>query len=192
MEKKHLITPQQFVELARPTSTHLDDAEVLAYIDECENMFIIPAIGYGNFEHAVNLPEMLGDESTFDKTFDGTFDDLFEPNIWLDGGSFEKCDGCGCGTSERGWCVGLRKTLAYYVYARMGRSDGSIVARAGYMRHNDQYADHVQKDVRQYNDVMSTAEAYLAGCLEYAKCHTIDKKITPVRSSRAAIKAIGD
>lgn len=186
-QKRHLITPAQFVELARPVSTHLDDNEVLAFIDECENTFIIPAIGYGNFEHAVEVSTA----STFDATFDGTFDDTFEPTIWLDGGSWEKC-GCGCGGTEKAWCVGLKKTLAYYVYAKMGRADGSIVARAGYMRHNDQYADHVYEGVKQYDDVMNIADRYLAGCMEYAKCHTVDKVVKPVRNSRAKITAIGD
>lgn len=191
MERKHLITAEQFRTLARPVSTHLDELEVLQYIDECEMLYIIPAIGYGNYNHAVNIPEMEGDESTFDKTFDGTFDDLFEPNIWLNGGEFERCD-CGCGGGEKDWCVGLRKTLAYFVYARMGRADGNIIARAGYMRHNDQYADHVYDTQKAYNDVMNTAETYLAGCLRYAKCHTVDKAIKPVGQSRAKIKAIGD
>ena len=48
-EHKHLITVGQCLALARPTSVHLDEDEVQAYITECEDMHIIPAIGFANF-----------------------------------------------------------------------------------------------------------------------------------------------
>ena len=53
-EHKHLITAADYKVLARPASVHLDDDEVQAYITECEDMHIIPAIGYANFNRAVN------------------------------------------------------------------------------------------------------------------------------------------
>ena len=182
-ERKHLIDADDFQDLARPVSIHLDEAEVDAYIAECEDIYIIPAIGYGNFAKAVNS-----------ETFDDTFDDTFSASIWLDGGEFDApTDNCGCKGVEKSWCVGLRKTLAYYVYARMGRADGSIIARSGYMRHEDTYANHVPTEQKQYDDVMDVAEKYLAGCMKYAQIHSADcKKVQPVRGSRAAIKVIGD
>ena len=48
-EHGHLITVGQCLALARPTSVHLDEDEVQAYITECEDMHIIPAIGFANF-----------------------------------------------------------------------------------------------------------------------------------------------
>lgn len=178
-EHGHLITVAQFKALARPTSCHVDDNEVMSFISECEDMHIIPAIGYANFRAA-----------TSSETFDYTFDDTFNESIWLDGGEF--IAGCGdCGRTE--WCVGLRKTLAYYVYAKMLRADGTILARAGAMRHNDQYANHVDPNRKQYDDVMNAAESYLAGCMLYAKQHTTEcNAVRPIKGSRATIKAIGD
>ena len=178
-EHGHLITAADFKVLARPTSCHLDDNEVMAYIAECEDTVIIPAIGFANFRAATNS-----------ETFDYTFDDTFSESIWLDGGEF--LAGCsGCGRTE--WCVGLRKTLAYYVYAKMLRADGAILARSGAMRHNDQYAQHVDPNRKQYDDVMNTADQYLNGCLEYAKLHTTEcNAVKPFKGTRATIKAIGD
>ena len=179
-EHGHLITPAQFKVLARPTSCHLDDTEVMSFISECEDVFIIPFIGFANFEKAVHS-----------ESFAGVFDETFSVSLWLDGGSFETSD-CGCNKRTE-WCVGLRKTLAYYVYAKMLRADGTIVARAGAMRHNDQYAQHIDPNRKQYDDVMNIADGYMAGCTLYAKTHSVEcNAVKKVRGKRATIKAIGD
>jgi len=178
-ERKHLLSPVQFAELARPTSIHLEDDEVNRFIEECEDLYIIPTVGYDVFSAAIDYVD--------DNTLDGKFDETFDPVLYLNGGAFNY-NHCGCdGASE--WCAGLRKALAYYVYAKMGRADGSIIARDGLMRHNDQYAQHVEPNLKQYNDVMEVAEQYLASCQRYAKMHRCGVRM--VRQSRATIKAIG-
>ena len=188
-EVKHMITPAEFQELARPVSVHMDDATVNAYISECENLYIIPVIGYGNYKAAVT-----SDESPWDSTFD----DTFTPSTVINGGEWTitPANACKCGTaSETGlqYCVGLKKAIAYFVYAKIARADGAISARAGYMRHNDQYAQHVDDSkLKQYNDVLQIAESYLGGCLRYLQYHTVDKVIKPVHTTRARIHAIGD
>lgn len=178
-ERKHLLSPVQFTELARPTSMHLEDDEVNRFIEECEDLYIIPTVGYDVFSAAIDYVD--------DNTLAGKFDETFDPVLYLNGGAFNY-NHCGCdGASE--WCAGLRKALAYYVYAKMGRADGTIIARDGLMRHNDQYAQHVEPNLKQYNDVMEVAEQYLASCQRYAKMHRCGVRM--VRQSRATIKAIG-
>lgn len=180
--RSHLIDAEQFRELARPVSFHLDEEEIDAFIAECEDVYIIPAIGYGNFAKAAQ-----------GEPFTGIFDGMFSPSTWLDGGEYDATDKCGCSVTEKAWCAGLRKALAYFVYARMGRADGSILARSGYMRHEDSYAEHVPTEQKQYDDVMNVAERYLASCMKYAQMHTSEcKGVRPVRGTRATIKAIGD
>lgn len=186
-EIKHLITPAEFAELARPVSIHLDDNEVQAFINECEQMYIIPAVGYGNFKAAVT-----------DTTWDSTFDDTFKPHTAINGGEWTltRAHACQCDTgAENGlqYCVGLKTALAYFVYAKIARADGAIYSRAGFMQHADQYAHHVDDSkLKQYNDVMTIAETYLGDCLRYIKYHTVEKVIKPVHSTRARIHAIGD
>lgn len=185
-EITHLITPAEFAQLARPVSVHLDENEVQAFINECEQVFIIPAIGYGNFKAAVT-----------DTEWDSTFDETFQPSIAISGGEWtcNRANVCGCDTAAETleYCVGLKTTLAYFVYAKIARADGAIYSRAGYMRHDDQYAQHVDDSkLKQYNDVMSIAERYLGECLRYIKYHTVDKKIKPVHGTRARIHAIGE
>lgn len=189
MENRHLLDVEKFKELARPTSKHIDDDEIQAFIDECEQMFIIPAIGYANFKAAC--------DSKNEALFDNTFDDTFSGTIWLDGGEWKrKSDECGCrkGDETTMYCVGLRKTLSYFVYAKMLRADGSILARSGFMKHDDSYASHIVDKANgvQYNDVMDIAEKYLNDCMLYANYHTKENKVKPIRGTRARIKAIGD
>lgn len=174
MSMEHLITPDEFKTLSRPVSVHLDDGDVQAYINECEQLYIIPAIGYGNFKAAVT-----------DGDWDSSLDDSFDKSVAVSGGEWSDGD-----TLQN--CVGLKTALAYYVYAKIARSDGSIYSRAGFMRHEDQYAQHVDDSkLKQYNDVMNIAEQYLGNCLSYLQHHTIDKKIEPIHGSRARIHAIG-
>ena len=185
-DTQHMITPQEFATLARPCSRHIDDDEVMAYVAECEQLYIIPAIGYGNFKAAIT-----------GSAFDGTFDDTFKPATVINGGEWTLTRGneCQCDTAENElqYCVGLKKTLAYFVYAKMARADGAIYSRSGTMRHDDQYAHHVDDSkLKQYNDIMTIAETYLGDCMRYIKYHTVDKEIKPVHSTRARIHAIGD
>lgn len=169
----YLITTSEFKALARPASTHLDDAHVLAYIEEAEDAYIIPAIGY---EKVKELKE-ANPLST-------------EQDILLNGGEFT-ATGCGCEDSTLQYCKGLKTATAYFAYARILRADGAIVSRAGFMQHIDDYNRHVDDSkLKQYNDVMDMAERYLASCLAYMKSINTDTK--PVRGTRARIYAIGD
>lgn len=184
-DTQHMITAQEFATLARPCSRHLDDDEVMAYVSECEQLYIIPAIGYGNFKAAITV-----------SAFDGTFDDTFNPATVINGGEWTltRVNECHCDTAENElkYCVGLKRTLAYYAYAQMMKADGAINARSGTMRHNDQYAQHIDDKMKQYNNIMNIAEAYMDGCLQYLKYHTVDHAVKPVRGGRARIHAIGD
>lgn len=74
------------------------------------------------------------------------------------------------------------------------RADGTIISRAGGMRHRDDYSDHVQ-DVssnKQYNDIMDMAERYLSDALEYLKAFTSKGEVKAQRGTRAHIHAIGN
>lgn len=169
MDEKYLITLAEFQALARPSSVHLDEQEVNAFIREVQDGFIIPAIGYELFK------KLAGSELTT------------EQGIMLNGGEW---------TDESKkvlhYCKGLKATIAYFVYAKMMRSDGTLLARAGSMRHEDQYASHLDDTkLKQYNDVMGVAENYLSNIMEYINYLNNDN-LQPVRGSRCHIHAIGE
>ena len=184
VDRQPLLTVEQFRELARPTSTHLNEDDVLSYVRECEDERIIPAIGWANFKSSLGLRE-----------WDKTFDDSFIPDLWLDGGEWEhkEVDENGEEYDKLYYCCGVRKALAYFVYAKILRADGTILSRAGTMRHRDDYSDHIDDpQIKQYNDVMNMAERYLNECLQYLQVHKKSRQIRPQRGTRARIHAIGD
>lgn len=183
-QRKQLITVDQFRELARPTSTHLDEDEVNAYIRECEDSFIIPAIGYERFKASI------GQGDFGDSVLPG-----FNADTFIDGGEYS-VDGKDSSSKDikvLKYTSGIRKSLAYFVYAKILRSDGTIVSRSGAMRHRDDYSDHVDdSSLKQYNDIMGMAESYLSDALLYLKATTKTGEVKPHRSTRVRIHAIGD
>lgn len=184
-ERKHVITATEARTLARPLSQHVDETDIAAYINETEATNIIPAIGYETYraildaDHTEDLAEL--------------YDVGFDASILLNGGEYT-ADDCGCGTPQGvRYLDGLKKCAAYFVYAKMARADGSILARSGYMRHDDEYAYHVDDSkLKQYNDIMDMAEKYLSDCLLYCKTYREDCKRVKAHGTRCYIHAIGD
>lgn len=175
---EHLITTEDFKQLARPTSIHLDDAHIIAYITEAEDANIIPAIGYETFKD-IKQYDVTRPLNPMPK----------ELRILWEGGEFT-AQACGCVGESLQYCKGLKATTAYYTYARMLRADGGVVSRAGFMQHEDDYNRHFDDSkLKQYNDVMDIAERYLASCLAYLQ--TLQPTKT-VHGTRARIYAIGD
>ena len=176
-----LITVEQFMRLSRPTSIHLDDEEVKAYIREAEDIYIIPFIGYATLKAITSneRPQHM--------------DESFAIDILANGGEWTEiiAECKGDTVEEIHYCNGIRKAAAYYTYAKMIRADGSILSRAGAMRHRDEYSDHVDDSkLKQYNDAMSIAERYLSESIAYMNAHSMQKK--KARGTRAHIHAIGD
>lgn len=174
--KEHLLSVEGFRALARPTSSHLDEDEVRKFIEECEDVYIIPAFGLETFKTLLNVEISQG----------------MEEDVLLNGGEWEDRE-CRCGGGLKR-CHGIRKALAYYVYARMMQNDGGIVTRSGFVRHDDEYAsrDDDKNRVRKYNEVMNVAELYLSSCLEYWKNRSGCCGERKVRGTRVRIHSIGD
>ena len=169
MANKHILTVEEFKELARPTSKHVDEDEVIAFVRECEDIHIIPAVGLEKYQ-------ALLEES------------ISEPDkILLEGGIYEKD-----GKKEK--CAGLKTALAYFVYAKMAMADGSIMTRSGMVQHNDSYAERTddKNRVRRYDDVMNVAEEYLNSALLYLRTLEVYEETKPVRGTRLKIHSIGD
>lgn len=192
MQQGHLLTAEIWPNYTRMVSSHLDAKEVEAFIDECEQLYIVPAIGVklffrlangddlneketlllegGAYQRGSVLTENDGDVNTFDHTFDYSL------------------------TDEDVLFKGLRHALAYFVLAKMVKNDGAILSRGGMFLHNDEHASHLDDKGRidRYNDIMNTAEIYMAGALEYLSTWKSKQRVREVRQTRMRIKAIGD
>ena len=175
---EHLLTAEMWPKYTRAVSQHLDDEEVEKWIDECEQLFIVPAIGADLFVRLAKGDELTEQEERL-----------------LEGGSYNK-ERCGCSDAYVGIFKGLRWALGYFVLAKMIRNDGGMLSRGGFFRHDDEHGNHLddRNNVNRYNDVMNVAETYLNGALLYWKSiHKGDcKSGTRVRGSRVRIISVGD
>lgn len=177
--EKHLLTADTWPNYTRAVSVHLDAEEVERWIDECEQLFIVPAIGGDLF---LRLAEGEG---------------LTEQEVkLLEGGKHEGTGtGCVCMGTVTGLFKGLRWALGYFVLAKMIRNDGGMLSRGGFFRHDDEHGSHLddKNNVNRYNDVMNVAETYLNGALLYGKeTGLIACGGGKVRGSRVRIMAVGD
>ena len=135
---------EQFRQIVRPSSVHLDEACVMSFLDEAVTAYVLPVTGYTIYKEACSDDPISGMAQGFDKS------------VFVNGGEWEQMSSCVCNDDGTQYCSGLKKALAYFAYARMMRADGAVVSRAGLMRHRDEYGDHVMTD-KQYQDVMSMA-----------------------------------
>lgn len=178
MAMGHLLSAEEWPKYTRAVSVHIDNEEVEKWIDECEQLFIIPAIGGKLFKRLTSGEELSEQEA-----------------MLLEGGEYVQ-ERCGCDSTYIGIFKGLKWALAYFVLAKMMRNDGGLLSRGGFFRHEDEHASHLddKNNVNRYNDVMNVAENYLNGALLYWKsingedCGTSAK----VRGSRVRIISVGD
>lgn len=177
INEKHIISTDEFLQLARPASKHLDKDEVDAYVREVEDMEVVPLIGIALFHtltEAVSLAELTDEE-----------------RILFAGGEYT-ADGCSCGDTKV--CAGLKRAVAYLAYAKMLAANGGIITRTGYMQHNDTYASRMD-DTNKANarrDVQNMADYYFGQCVEYYKHMTGECcKGQGHRGTLVRIKSIG-
>jgi hypothetical protein len=175
---EHLLTAETWPLYTRAVSQHLDDEEVEKWIDECEQLFIVPAIGADLFVRLADGEELTEQEEKL-----------------LEGGSYIQ-ERCGCSDAYVGMFKGLRWALSYFVLAKMIRNDGGMLSRGGFFRHDDEHGSHLddRNNVNRYNDVMNVAETYLNGALLYWKSINKEdcKSGARVRGSRVRIISVGD
>lgn len=186
---EHLITANEWRTLVRATSNHIDEDEVDKFIEECEDIFIVPAIGVNLYEALIayaNKKVVTWDESFAYSFCDGTFKMSTKDVILLLNGGYYNSD-------MRKRCKGLKIALSYYVYAKVARNNGAIINRSGFMQHTDEYAQRVEdkQSVNRYNDIMTIAETYLSSCLDFMRSK-MDACMVRPRGKRTTIKAIGD
>lgn len=167
---KHIITTEEVRQYGRAMSSHVDKRVLESLIEETENMDIIPALG-------VALVRELSEptENEYYITL-------------LEGGDYN--DG-------RAHLQGLKSAMAYYVQAKLVKSNDNQITRFGVMQKDSEYATRPSLAERndQYNDLCSIADQYLRDALDYIACHsehfpTMCKR--GIRNNRTIYRIIGD
>lgn len=166
---KHLISAHDVGHYARPCD--MDEPIIYRAIEEAELLDVRPKLGAELFGRLLeqNAPAEL-----------------------LDGGEYT--DRCGTVRSF----VGLRRALAYYVWARLVKTGVNHLTRFGFVQKRDEYSEPTAYNERQvaYNDAFAIADEYMRGCIEYIEANpeTFPDYILcgRVSSNRVKFKILGD
>lgn len=162
-----IITTEEVKRLGRNISAHIDKGTLEALITETEDMDIRPVLG----------AEFLRELSDSPKP---------EHNIILNGGDYD------CG-----YLSGLKKAVAYYVQAKLIRTNDNQVSRYGLMQKDSEYGFRSSTAERNalYNDICSVADRYMQEVINYL-CHHSDVYPTysrgRVRNNRTQYRVIGE
>lgn len=142
---EHLVTPEEVIKLGRPIGK-VDHDKLLAYIAETEQLYVKPTIG----------------TALFLKLLDEDSHDDFMTKL-LDGGVYDDRQG---GVQS---FVGLKTTIAYFVYAQNVMSGDFQSTRYGMVIKDGDFSNHISSKERSdcYNNTLEVANAYLRECVLY-------------------------
>ena len=144
-------------------------------------------------------PEQIADKEFVQKikgtkvTFTIFSDKMPEPFLTEIGGG-EYTDEC----RNRRHFVGLRRALAYYVWARLVKTSVNHLTRFGFVQKRDEYSQATEYRERQtaYNDAFAIADGYMKECLAYIQAkpeifadYTLKGK---VKANRTKFKILGN
>lgn len=142
----HLINLQELPKLGRPIGK-VEPEKLEAYISETEQLYIKPTLGTKLFL------SLLADPAS-----DARY------NVLLEGGIYE------AGKEVRS-VVGLKTTIAYFVYAQNVMSGDFQSTRTGMVFKENDYSSRISSKERSdhYNNTLEVANAYLKECVDYCK-----------------------
>lgn len=142
---EHIISPEEVVKLGRPIGK-VDHDKLTTYIAETEHLYIKPTLGTALFLKLI-------DEESHDEVL----------TKLLDGGIYN---------DHRGnvqTLVGLKTTIAYFVYAQNVMSGDFQSTRYGMVIKDGDFSNHISSKERSdcYNNTLEVANAYLRECVLY-------------------------
>ncbi|MEI8086562.1 MAG: hypothetical protein WCG93_10145 [Paludibacter sp.] len=180
-----IITPEQ-IRLIRPIAENVNDIKRLVpYIDECEKLFILPALGAKQYK-AIQTDVALNETGE-------PLTDNSGSNLLVGGNELtELFDGCYY-DSDTKHCEGLIKAMGYLVYSRFVRNQNVNVTAFGIVKKDGQFSEAVDDKtiIRIANDAEKIGLEYLRQCVNYlnfGKEKADQRNIKP----RIKFKAIGD
>ena len=180
-----IITPAD-IRAVRPIAENVNDAKrLIPYIDECEKLYVLPALGaklYKQIESNV-LRSSDGEPLT-----DNSGENLLVGNTELQL-LFQGC----YYNDDAQHCEGLIKAMGYLVYSRFVRNQNVNVTAFAVVTKKSEFSESVDDKtiVRIANDAEKIGLEYLKQCVDYLNFgkQREDKRIFKGRQN---FKAIGD
>lgn len=164
-----LINKAEVGTLGRPIYT--DPNKIDRFIDEAENMDVKKALGDALFKHIVENKATLTD--------------------LLNGGTYSDT------TGTQHQFAGLKKALAYYVYARLVVAGNIELTRAGSVNRASDFSQRSDWKEREYisRESASIADSYLRETIGYIRSVQTLRDLLPkkfkINSSRNKFKIVG-
>ena len=184
----HIITPEEVKEYGRAMSSHVDRKVLESLIQETENMDIRPVLGAVFFQNLVEADreepfiKLLLNGGYYPHIFDPTFDATFQQEAIVLDAHFQ----------------GLKSTVAYYVQAKLVKTNDNQITRFGVMQKDSEYGTRPSYAERndQYNDLASIADQYLRDTLEYLNIYRERYPLFgckgSIRNNRTIYRIIGE
>lgn len=162
-----IFTPEDIREV-RPISENVNDIKRLSpYIDECENLFLIPAIGSKQYKALEEATTPLTEE----------LENLLNGCYYAD---------------DAKYCSGLKKAMGYLVYSRFVRNQQANATAFGMVTKRSEFSEPLDEKtiVRIANDAEKIGLEYLQQCVDY---YNYGKECSEKQNyTRTKIKIIGD
>lgn len=182
---KHIITEEEVKLYGRAMSAHIDKKTLESLIKETEDMDIRPALG------AEFLASLLNEPIPTAYT-----------TLLMEGGYYPNCYTEDFNPSEESgerYFAGLKKTVAYYVQAKLVKTNDNQITRFGVMQKDSEYGYRPSQAERndQYNDLAHIADIYLRETLDFLRVMAplfpiYQKCNNRVVNNRTVYRIIGD
>lgn len=156
---KTIISIEELKMFGRPIGKMVDDHKLHSFITEVEMLHIKPVLGD-------DLYLTLLDEDPNDERIKL----LLEGGIY-DTNTYGKEGGRRC-------FEGLKKTIAYYVYAENVMSGDFESTRFGMVTTNNNFSTHISRNYRSdlYNNVIDKAKGFFDDCITFCKVSGLIKE----------------
>lgn len=161
---KHIITPEEVREYGRAMSSHVDKKVLEALIQETENMDLRPVLGIVFFQNLVEgdreepFTKLLLEGGYYPYVFDPTFDATFQQEAIVLDAHFQ----------------GLKSAVAYYVQAKLVKTNDNQITRFGVMQKDSEYGNRPSfaEKMATYNDFCAIADQYMRDTLDYLNIYS--------------------
>lgn len=168
-EYVHLVYPNEIKDVGRPIG-RVDEARLMAYITEVEQMYVKPAFG----------------DELFLKIIEQKLEEPYR--LLLDGGIYNGK----CGSKK--YFKGLRTAIVYFIQAQNVMSGDYQQTRYGVVVKDGDYSSRVSSKERSdyYNNLLEIANFYLKECIDYCRNTGIIKRSgRPMTAGSLRIAKIG-
>lgn len=181
-----MIVRPEHIRKVRPIAENVNDVKRLEpYIEECEKLYLIPAIGAERYKKLVDMFLRRNDDRVIT-------DNANEP-ILVDDDYKKLLDG-GFYDNDTKYFAGLYEALGYLVYSRFVRNQQVNATAFGMVMKQGQFSEPLDEKaiIRIANDAEKIGNKYLEDCIDFLNYSEKPTGCERPKLNSKRIKVIGD